>query len=131
VSSTVNSTYLISFSQGKSLAHVVPAGVTEFRRAFTSPREEAPHGAIISIGLKTEGILKSLEISEQVVPHLRFLIRNTSSQRWAAELKKSAWGFSSDEAAQIASALVADLTASGHPLVSHTSLLMGGADYES
>jgi hypothetical protein len=82
------------------------------QRTFKTPRDEAPHGALISIGPNTDSVLDALNISAQIIPHLRFLVRFTSSRRWVTELQKHGWSLSPDEAAQIAHALIMDLDVS-------------------
>jgi hypothetical protein len=77
---------------------------------FKSPKDEAPLGALISIGPKTDAVIREGGIPDQIIPYLRHLVRLTRSERWAAELQKKSWNLSSDEASSIARALLEDST---------------------
>jgi hypothetical protein len=93
-------------------------------RKFRSPRDEASHGPIISIGPHTDDVLDALKVSDQAIPHLRFLIRHVGSTKWVDELQGKAWGFSTVEAIRIASAMIADVKPSKGPQVSVIGLKM-------
>jgi hypothetical protein len=78
----------------------------------TLQSERAHHGAIISIGPKTDCILDLLELGDQIIPHLRHLIRTTRSGNWVIELQKKEWGLTGRRDAQmISEALLADVKA--------------------
>jgi hypothetical protein len=92
-----------------------PSGLTG--RIFKSPRDEAPHGALISIGSKTDSVLDELNLPDQIIPHLRYLIRFKRSQNWASELENDTWGFSSQEATCLAKAMIGDTGSYRYPEV--------------
>jgi hypothetical protein len=74
------------------------------------PKENAPHNAIISIGPQTNAVIDAFELRDEIIPHLRFLIRHTRSQLWEMELRKDYWQFTEEQAKIISCALIADVS---------------------
>jgi hypothetical protein len=61
--------------------------------------------------LRTDRILDLLDIDDEIIPYLWYLIRSTRSGSWVVELQKQEWGLSRKEALVISEALLDDVKA--------------------
>ena len=70
-------------------------------------------GAIISIGALTDKILRKFNLPDNVIPRLRVLTQKHKSSDWQFILRGTEWGFTYEQAVNIAEAMKHDITGEG------------------
>jgi hypothetical protein len=65
---------------------------------------------ILSLGPATDLVLDKTTLGDELIPYLRWLIKNTRNTRWPAVL--TSWGLSKDQADGLTDALLSDLVPS-------------------
>jgi hypothetical protein len=66
-------------------------------------------GAIVSLGPHTDIVLDRFNLNDTLVPRLRTLSTTVRSSKWEATLRSAQWGLSHDQAANLSSAMIADI----------------------
>lgn len=74
-------------------------------------------GFIISIGPETDAVLHHLGLDDSLVLDLRGMARTVRSSQWAATLRSPEWGLTHDQAANLSTALLADIQANPTALI--------------
>jgi hypothetical protein len=67
-------------------------------------------GAIISIGPRTDAVFDRFHLDDSILPKLRRLTATVRSSKWEVALRSCEWELNNELAANLASAMIADIT---------------------